>query len=103
MKDRAFVLNAFRGRVVWAAGVAAGGGTRICAPGVEGAGRPLFRVRSMRRPPQRMTKWELRQPHGFRGWAPGGAVALWGWTQDDYATGADTWALHPDYRSLSDG
>ena len=68
----------------------------IIVPGVETAEQALFLVRSMRYPPQRMTKWELRQPHGFRGWAPGGAVALWGWTQDDYATGADTWPLNPD-------
>ena len=68
----------------------------IIIPGVETPEQALFLVRSMRYPPQRMTKPELRQPEGFRGWAPGGATAYWGWSQDDYATGADVWPLNPD-------
>jgi 4-hydroxy-2-oxoheptanedioate aldolase len=68
----------------------------IVMPGVETPEQALFLVRSMRYPPQRMTKPELRLPEGFRGWSPGGAVSYWGWSQDDYATGADVWPLNPD-------
>ncbi len=68
----------------------------IIVPGVETVEQALFVVRSMRYPPQRMTKPQLREPQGFRGWSPGGAVALWGWSPDDYVTGADVWPLNPD-------
>ena len=68
----------------------------IIVPGVETAEQALYLVRSMRYPPQRTTKPQFREPPGFRGYAPGLAVAYWGWTPNDYAAGADTWPLNPD-------
>ncbi|MGE0450548.1 MAG: HpcH/HpaI aldolase/citrate lyase family protein [Vicinamibacterales bacterium] len=68
----------------------------IIVPGVENAEQALKLVRSMRYPPQRMTKPELRIPVGFRGWSPSGAVRYWGLTQDEYAAKADLWPLNPD-------
>jgi len=68
----------------------------IIVPGIENAEQALKLVRSMRYPPQRMTKPELRIPMGFRGWSPAGAVRYWGLTQDEYATKADLWPLNPD-------
>lgn len=72
------------------------GAMGIIVPGVENAEQALKLVRSMRYPPQRMTKPELRIPVGYRGWSPSGAIRLWGLTQDEYAAKADLWPLNPD-------
>jgi 2-keto-3-deoxy-L-rhamnonate aldolase RhmA len=66
----------------------------IILPGVETAEQATTFVRSMRYPPQRITKPELREPVGSRGWSPTAALALWGWTPDEYAVRADTWPLN---------
>lgn len=67
----------------------------IIVPGVETAEQALALVRSMRYPPQRVTKKELQQPAGYRGWGAGAASAFWGVSQDVYAAKADVWPLNP--------
>jgi len=68
----------------------------IIVPGVETPEQALKLVRSMRYPPQRVTKPALREPAGYRGWAPLVAIPYWGLTQDEYAAKADLWPLNPD-------
>ena len=56
-------------------------------------------VQSMRYPPQRGTAYP--EPRGVRGWAPIGAMRVWGLSPNEYAARADVWPLNPDGELLA--
>ena len=71
----------------------------IVLPQVRTADQVTRFVRAMRYPPQGGSMYP--DPRGRRGWAPGGAMRLWGLESDDYARKADVWPLNPDGELLA--
>lgn len=71
----------------------------IVLPQVRTAEQVARFVRAMRYPPQRGAQYP--EPRGRRGWAPGGALRLWGLASDDYARKADVWPLNPEGELLA--
>ena len=71
----------------------------IVLPQVRTAEQVATFVRAMRYPPQRGALYP--EPRGRRGWAPGGAMRLWGLESDEYARKADVWPLNPEGELLA--
>jgi 4-hydroxy-2-oxoheptanedioate aldolase len=62
--------------------------------GIDDPEQALLAVRNMRYPQQRTSKYP--EPLGLRGYAPAGAVWLWGVPEPEYVRRADVWPLNPD-------
>jgi 4-hydroxy-2-oxoheptanedioate aldolase len=70
------------------------GAMGIVFPHVETRAQAVEAIRAMRYPAQRGSKFP--QPAGRRGWGPGRAAALWGFSVNEYAfERADVWPLNP--------
>jgi 4-hydroxy-2-oxoheptanedioate aldolase len=62
--------------------------------GVDSKDQALFAVRTMRYPQLKGSRY--REPAGIRGYAPGGAMWVWGVSGSEYERRADLWPLNPE-------
>src|SRR6202521_3647556 len=67
--------------------------------GIDNAEQALLAVRNMRYPQKKTSKYP--EPHGLRGYAPGGAVWWWGVSDAEYERRGDLWPLNPDVQLLA--